>query len=355
MASIKRFGFAAPIIARRDGEVIAGHTRLKAAEALGLDRVPVRYMDLDPAEARLLALADNRLGEIAEWNKQDLTQIMSGFSFEDLEVAGWDEKDLELMGHQLIRDNEVADVEVEENDVEQRVSPGDVWKCGRHMLVCGDSEDVGTWAKLTIPEGPRMMITDPPYGVNYDASWREKQWHGARAVGKVTNDDRASWKDVYALSKADVAYVWCADKQILTLLEELSSLSYELRALIMWKKSKFAISRGHYHHGHEPCLYSVRKGATAEWCGDRSQSTVWDIGNPKIDNDHSTSKPIECMARPMRNHNFKVVVDPFGGSGTTMLAAEQLDRDCYMIELEPKYCDIVLARWEKLTGGKATQ
>lgn len=348
--SIKRFGFASPIIARKNGEVIAGHTRLLAAEALGMDRVPVRYMDLDPAEAHLLALADNRLNEVAEWDKPVLQEIMSEYGLEAIDVAGWSSRDIDMMGHELMRDAEVEDTEQPTDaDTQKRAKPGDVWFCGRHIVVCGSSEDKSVWAHCH--DGPRLVVTDPPYGVEYDADWRNELGFGASAVGVVENDDRADWSNVFELASGDVVYSWCASTQVGTILGHMGA--YDLRALIIWNKSKMVISRGHYHYKHEPCLYFVRRGATAKWCGDRSQTTVWDIPNPKIDNAHSTSKPIECMAAPIRNHGFDLVVDPFLGSGTTLLASEQLGRSCFGVEINPAYVDIALSRWEKLTGQSA--
>lgn len=353
MESIKRFGFGSPILARKNGEIIAGHTRWAAAEALGLDRVPVRYLDLDPAEAHLLALADNKLGEVADWDKEVLGAVLSEYGLEDVDLAGWDSKELDVLGGELLRDNEVSDVEdVDPGKAPKRVAAGDVWRLGAHTLVCGDSEDPASWQAC--PDGKRIMITDPPYGVEYDAEWRKNAGLiKGGAFGAVQNDHRCDWGKAYANANASVGYVWFADTKTIEFVSSLAAEGYTMRGLIVWSKNKYPISRGHYHHQHEPCLYVVREGETADWCGGRKQTTVWEIESGRIDNDHSTSKPIECMARPMRNHAHKLVVDPFGGSGTTLLAAEQLGRTCFMIEIMPEYCDIVIHRWEKLTGKTA--
>lgn len=206
------------------------------------------------------------------------------------------------------------------------------------------------------------MVTDPPYGVEYDPEWREGAdlGVGKRSKGKVENDDRVDWTEAYCLFPGDIAYVWHAGVFTGDVAVNLINIDFQIRAQIIWSKQHFVLSRGAYHWKHEPCWYAVRKGKKSFWCGDRTQSTVWDIannnsfGNSKKEETwgHGTQKPVECMARPIRNHGDKndSVYDPFLGSGTTLIAAEQLGRKCFGIEISPSYCDVILTRWSNFTG-----
>jgi DNA modification methylase len=203
------------------------------------------------------------------------------------------------------------------------------------------------------------MVTDPPYGVEYDADWRNRALRrdgtpiAGRAVGKVSNDDIADWAPAWRLFPGDVAYVWHAGRRASEVQRSLEGVGFQIRSQIVWAKNNFAIGRGDYHWQHEPCWYAVRDGKTGHWAGDRSQTTVWDIDKPmKSDTGHSTQKPVECMARPMRNNSRPgaAVYDPFCGSGTTIIAAEQLHRRAYGIEIEPKYVAVILQRYLDATG-----
>jgi DNA modification methylase len=205
---------------------------------------------------------------------------------------------------------------------------------------------------------PLLMVTDPPYGVSYHPEWRhDAGLNDSDCVGKVQNDDRVDWTDAYALFPGDVVYAWHAGRFAGEVAQHLAAAGFGIRAQIVWRKPTFAISRGHYHWQHEPCWYAVRDGRTSKWAGDRSQSTVWDISNRFPDrSEHGTQKPIECMAKPMQNHGgaADAVYDGFLGSGTTLVAAEQLGRRCFGIEIDPRYCDVAIGRWQKLTGKDAT-
>jgi DNA modification methylase len=235
---------------------------------------------------------------------------------------------------------------------------GDLLILGEHRLLCGDStkaEDVG---RLLDGAVPFLMVTDPPYGVEYDPAWRHRSGlNNSERVGKVSNDDRVDWTDAYRLFPGHVAYVWHAGRFAADLTLNLRDAGFEVRTQIIWRKSRFAIGRGHYHWQHEPAWYAVREGGSAKWCGDRTQSTVWDIDGKDQDAEtrHGTQKPVEAMARPVRNHGGKGddVYDPFLGSGTTVIAAEQLGRRCFAMEVSPQYCDVAVQRWENFTGKKA--
>jgi DNA modification methylase len=203
------------------------------------------------------------------------------------------------------------------------------------------------------------MVTDPPYGVEYDPSWRGRAGVGSAgaATGAVRNDDRADWRDAWALFPGDVVYCWHADRHASNVQASLEASGFDIRCQVIWAKDRFALSRGHYHWQHEPCWYAVRNGATAHWAGDRSQSTLWTIrAREDAGHGHGTQKPVECMRRPIENNSSpgQAVYEPFSGSGTTIIAAEMTGRSCHAIELDPAYVDVALKRWQDFTGNAAT-
>jgi DNA modification methylase len=209
---------------------------------------------------------------------------------------------------------------------------------------------------------PHLMVTDPPYGVEYEADWRNKAKRadgsviGGKAVGQVLNDDKADWREAWALFPGDVAYVWHAGVYSPTVADSLNACEFDLRALIVWAKNRMVIGRGHYHHAHEPCWYAVRKKGTGHWAGDRKQTTLWEIDTPrKSETGHSTQKPVECMKRPIENNSSpgQAVYEPFSGSGTTIIAGEMTGRCVHAIELNPTYVDVAVKRWQDFTGKPA--
>lgn len=239
---------------------------------------------------------------------------------------------------------------------------GDVFELGRHRLACGDARDPAI-ARLALGAFvPRLMITDPPYGVNYDPAWRDDprlhpfvgERRAALATGKVLNDDRADWREAWRWFPGDVAYVWHSSLYGAIVEASLADAGFRTRSQIIWDKGRLIISRGHYHWRHEPCWYAVRKGATAGWTGDRKQTTVWTIPHRRSETGHAAQKPILCMERPMLNHGRPgdAVYDPFVGSGTTIMAAEGLDRIACAVELDSTYCAMTVERWANATGGK---
>lgn len=228
----------------------------------------------------------------------------------------------------------------------------------QHRLICGDSTNAETVAKVLDGAKPILMVTDTPYGVEYDPSWRAKAGlnQNKEKMGKVANDDRADWREAWALFPGDVAYVWHASMLTSTFQTSLEASGFQVRSLIIWAKDRFAMSRGHYHWQHEPAWYAVRVNRTGHWNGDRSQSTLWTIKSRDDDgHGHGTQKPVECMRRPMLNNSApgQTIYDPFCGSGTTLIAAEMTGRICLAVELNPAYCDVIVLRWEKLTGKPA--
>ncbi len=358
--SLREFGFRQPIVVDADDVIIVGHTRWRAAKQLGLVQVPVHVVtDLTPAQVRAYRIADNQTATIAEWDMDLLPIELLALRDQDYDLGllGFDAEELEqLMAETKEGLTDPDDVPpVPENAVTQ---PGDLWVLGDHRLLCGDSTKPEDVAKLLDGAEPFLMVTDPPYGVEYDPQWRHREGlNNSERTGKVTNDDRVDWTEAYKLFPGHVAYVWHAGRFAADLVVNLRAAEFEVRTQIIWRKNRFVISRGHYHWQHEPCWYAVRPGGSAKWRGDRSQSTVWDVAQRDDTGvtTHGTQKPVECMARPIRHHGGKGddVYDPFLGSGTTVIAAEQLRRRCYGMEISPNYCDVVVQRYERFTGKKA--
>ncbi len=365
VASIEEFGFTNPILAGSDGVIIAGHGRLLAAQRLGLDKVPVITLDhLSEAQRRALVIADNKIAENAGWDEDLLRaelQALQEMDF-DLDLVGFSDAELD----DLLGDLEAEALgEVEgEDDVpetpEDPVSrPGDLWILGNHRLLCGDSTVVTDVDRVLGTVKPLLMVTDPPYGVEYDPSWRNQAGAAkTRRTGKVLNDDRADWREAWALFPGDVAYVWHGALHATTVAESLMASGFTIRSQIIWAKDRLVLSRGDYHWQHEPCWYAVKKTGKGHWAGDRKQTTLWQITNKDQDAEtvHGTQKPVECMRRPILNNSSpgQAVYEPFMGSGTTLIAAETTGRVCLGIELNPAYVDVAVERWQQLTGETAT-
>jgi len=359
-------GWRAPItVSKRSGFIVTGHGRMQAARYLGLDKVPVDYQDFKTeADEWAHLVADNRIAELAEIDKQDLTELLSEIQTDlDLDIAGFDAEGLEDLGFGR-EDSEKIDAapKVDEKDELQKkwkTELGQRWCCGKHILVCGDSTNQTDVTYLLGGVAPNLMVTDPPYGVEYDPSWRSAAGKGRRSEGKVSNDDRADWQEAWDLFPGAVAYVWHGGLHSGTVLDSLVKSKFKPRAQIIWAKQHFAVSRGDYHWQHEPCWYAVRGSAT--WKGDRKQTTVWNIANhcafggggkDEKKTAHGTEKPVECMRRPIENNSSpgQAVYDPFLGSGATMIAAEQAGRVCYGMELDPGYVAVILERYLDATG-----
>ena len=354
--SIRAFGFRQPIVVDAEGVVVVGHARLLAAKKLGLDGVPVHVArDLTADEARAYRLADNRTGGEAAWADDALAfelAELGGAGF-DLALTGFDEPELGRLAGPGEGLTDPDDAPVAPDVAVTR--PGDAWAMDGHRALCGDATAEAAVDTLLGGAAPHLMVTDPPYGVEYDAGWRKRVSLGAHATGKVHNDDRSDWAGAWALSPAAVAYVWHAGRHASEVSDSLKSAAFIIRAQIIWAKTRLIISRGHYHQQHEPCWYAVRKGGKGHWQGSRKETTLWTIEHRKSETGHSTQKPIECMRRPIENSSAKddAVYDPFLGSGTTIIAAEQTGRRCYGMEIAPEYCDVAVRRWQAFTGKEA--
>ncbi len=357
--SIRAFGFTNPILAGPDGDVVAGHGRLAAARRLGLAEVPVIVLEgLSELQRRQLVLADNRIALNAGWNDAMLRLELSdllGLGV-DLSVLGFAANELaELLGsggqQGLTDENEIP----EKQDVAVS-QPGEIWLLGEHRIACGDCTDPAIVSGVLGSDKPPLMVTDPPYGVSYDPAWRHRAGvNQSGRVGKVQNDERADWSAAWALFSGTIAYVWHGALHATTVADSLTTQGFTIRSQIIWAKERLVIGRGDYHWQHEPCWYAVRK--KGHWTGDRKQTTLWTIPSRDQDTDtiHGTQKPVECMRRPIcNNSNSKdAIYDPFLGSGTTLIAAQTTGRRCLGIEIDPRYVDVAIRRWQSFTGQRA--
>jgi len=355
-ASLREFGWRQPIVVDAEMVVVAGHTRLEAARSLGMDEVPIHIATgLTPEQIKAYRLADNRVGQEAEWDEDLLRLELSELDAVDfaLDLTGFDADELIGLMADPFEEGETDPDEVPDLPEEAITKPGDLWLLGQHRLLCGDSTDADDVAKCLNGVEPHLMVTDPPYGVEYDPTWRIAAGvsKNTKKMGVVLNDDRADWSEAWALFPGDVAYVWHAGRKSNVVADSLIENEFEIRSQIVWAKDRFALGRGHYHQHHEPCWYAVRKGGTGHWSGDRKQSTLWQI-NAREDSGHghSTQKPVECMKRPIENNSSigQAVYDPFLGSGTTIIG-----RMCHGLEISPGYCDVIVQRWQNFTGRKA--
>lgn len=363
---IKEDGYHQRIIVDNDYTIIGGHQRKKALYMAGYDdeteiEVLKPSRKLLPAEIDRLNIRDN-----LAFGEYDFDVLTERFDLEELLSFGMDKDMLTPIFDKAILE-EIGEEEEIELGGEPTSKLGDIYLLGSHRLMCGDSTNPRHVEKLMDGVKPILMVTDPPYGVNYEPEWREgvDLQVGKRSKGKVLNDDKYDWSDAYGLFTGDVAYVWHSSKYTHKFAENIESSGFELICLIIWTKQQFALSRGDYHHQHEPLWYAVRKGKKHNWQGKRDQSTVWEItnNNPFGNSSHNieetwghgTQKPTECMLRPILNNSAQgeSVYDPFGGSGTTLIACERSKRNCYMMELSPIYVDVIIKRWEKETNKKA--
>ena len=355
--SIREFGFNNPVLVDGKDGVIAGHGRVLAAQKLGLATVPViELVHLSEAQKRAYILADNRLAEQAGWDRDLLSLELADLSElgVDLGDLGFEGVELDaLLGYGQTDPREEA---TPEPAVDLVSRPGDLWQLGSHRLLCGDATDRTAVTLLLNGVLPHLMVTDPPYGVEYDPDWRNRAGASdTKRTGKVMNDDRADWREAWALFPGDVAYVWHGALHATTVAESLGASGFDIRSQIIWAKERHVLSRGHYHWQHEPAWYAVR--GTGHWSGDRKQSTLWSI--PSRDQDaqtvHGTQKPVECMRRPILNNSSpgQAVYEPFCGSGTTLIAAESTKRICLAMELDPAYVDVAVLRWQAFAGKEA--
>ncbi|WP_240097629.1 site-specific DNA-methyltransferase [Thermomonas flagellata] len=366
-ASIAEFGFTNPILAGSDGVIVAGHGRLAAAQKLGLERVPVVVLDhLTPTQRRALLIADNRIAENAGWDEQLLHLELQDLQAAglDLDLTGFDADELAdlLAGDEPDVQGQTDEDAVPEVEATPISHPGDVWRLGPHRLLCGDATLAESYERLMPGAVADMVFTDPPYNVNYANSARDKLRGKDRAI---LNDNLGYAFHDFLLAALTPTIAHCRGAIYVAMSSsELDVLQSAFRAagghwstFIIWAKHTFTLGRADYQRQYEPILYGWPEGAQRHWCGDRDQGDVWQIKKPQKNDLHPTMKPVELVERAIRNSSRPgdVVLDPFGGSGTTLIAAEKSGRIARLIELDPKYVDVIVRRWQDFTGQQATR
>jgi DNA modification methylase len=361
-------GVTMPILVDEAGVIIAGHARRAAAELNRFAQYPVVIANgWTEEQKRSARIRDNTRALQSTWSPE-LIQLeiadlkLAGY---DLPLLGFPESQLRGWGISLGTDSAQDPEAVPERPKKPVVRRGDLWELGPHRLYCGDATSKSDVAMCLGDAHPHLMVTDPPYGVDYDPAWRAdaNKWKGsivklgAKAMGTVRNDDSANWLDAWNLFGGDVAYVWHGGLHSSEQSGALEKSGFVIRSQIVWNKGRLVISRGDYHWQHECCWYAVRKGKTGHWEGSRTESTVWDIPKPQTsETGHGTQKPVECMKRPIQNNSKlgEAVYEPFSGSGTTIIAAEMIGRKVLAIEIDPSYVQVAIERWQTFTSKLAT-
>jgi DNA modification methylase len=364
-ASIVEFGFTNPILAGSDGVIVAGHGRLAAAQKLGLDSVPVVVLDhLTPTQRRALIIADNRIAENAGWDDTMLRIELQSLQEDgfNLDITGFDHDALaEIMaGEETTVDGNTDEDAVPELSETPISRPGDVWILGEHRLVCGDATQPASYEQLLAGQRVQMIWSDLPYNVNYANSAKDKLRGKHRPI---LNDNLGEGFYDFVFDALSLMLPHCDGAVYIAMSSsELDTLQAAFRAaggkwstFIIWAKHTFTLGRADYQRQYEPILYGWPEGSSRHWCGDRDQGDVWNIKKPARNDLHPTMKPVELMERSIRNSSRPgdVVLDCFGGSGSTLIAAEKAGRRCFMMELDPKYCDVIVRRWQEFSGGKA--
>lgn len=360
MNSIKEFGFKQPIIIDKDKVIIAGHTRLRAAKRLGLDEVPcIMADDLTDEQVKAFRLADNKVAEFADWNFELLDEELDSLSDFDMEEFGFDMEEIRV---DFNLDKEYFEVEETECHLELPAEPksrlGDIYQLGRHRLMCGDSTSLNNVESLMNGNKADMLLTDPPYNVDYEGKTKEKL---KLKNDKMSNDKfRQFLVDAFAnanivLKNGGVFYIWHAESEGYNFRGACDDVGWKVRQCLIWKKNSFVLGRQDYQWKHEPCLYGWKEGAAHLWESDRKQTTVIDYEKPSRNDVHPTMKPVGLFDYQIKNNTKAgdVVLDLFGGSGTTIMACEQNGRTAYTMEFDPVYVDVIIDRWEKFTGQKA--
>ncbi|MGM1091333.1 DNA modification methylase [Streptococcus dysgalactiae] len=354
--SIKEFGFKVPIVIDKNGEIVNGHTRYKAAKKLGLETVPVIVADdLSDEQIKAFRLADNKVGEIAVWDLDLLNEELNDILDLDMSAFGFDVLD---NLDDLIEDEKDLDDFTENVPDEPKSKLGDIYQLGSHKLMCGDSTSAADVKKLMNGELADLLLTDPPYNVSYEGKTKDSL--------TIKNDsmDNDSFRQflVNAFSSANevmkpgaVFYIWHADSEGYNFRGACFDIGWTVRQCLIWNKNSMVLGRQDYHWKHEPCLYGWKDGAGHLWASDRKQTTVIDYEKPQRNGVHPTMKPVGLFDYQIKNNTkgSDIVLDLFGGSGTTLIACESNGRHARLMEYDPKYVDVIINRWEELTGDKA--
>nr|BDD46855.1 methyltransferase [bacterium] len=372
-ASIKEFGFRQPIVVDHENVIIVGHTRLLAAQQLGIKKVPVHIAEgLTYSQIKAYRIADNRTAQEAEWDDELLAIEIGeleqeGFS---LDLTGFDADELEKLLLEEPSDgltDEDAIPELPEIPVSK---PGDLWILGNHRLLCGDSTKKENIEKVMDGSLADMIFCDPPYNVNYGDTMKDtlrgkggKNKAGSKPGRTILNDNLgenfyqfllASCKNMLSVCKGAI-YICMSSSELHTLHKAFTDAGGKWSTFVIWAKNHFTMGRADYQRQYEPILYGWPEGTKHYWCGARDQGDVWFIDKPLKNDLHPTMKPVELVRRGIENSSKTrdIILDPFGGSGTTLIASEQLGRSCRMLELDPKYCDVIVKRWQEYTGEEA--
>ena len=365
-ASIAEFGWTNPILAGADGIVIAGHARLLAARKLGMTEVPVIVLDhLTESQRRALVLADNRLALNAGWDEEMLRVEMAALDEDgfNLELVGFTDEEIEglLRDPEEVNAGNTDDDAVPETPETAITVPGEVWILGAHRLLCGDATQMGDVEKVLAGGLADMVFCDPPYNVNYGATMKDKLRGKKR---KIANDDlgqdfeqflRDACVNILAVTKGAV-YICMSSSELHTLQKAFREAGGHWSTFVIWAKNTFTMGRSDYQRQYEPILYGWKEGTDHFWCGARDQGDVWFVKKPVANDLHPTMKPVELVERAVGNSSKSrdTVLDPFGGSGSTLIACEKVGRQARLIELEPKYCDVIIRRWQEFTGKEAS-
>jgi site-specific DNA-methyltransferase (adenine-specific) len=358
-ASIKEFGWTNPILVDGEAGIIAGHGRLAAARKLGLKKIPVIELShLSPTQKKALIIADNKLALNAGWDNDMLALEFEELELEgfDLALTGFDEKEIDALTPEQINEGLTDEDAVPDVPDEPKTKLGDIYQLGKHRLMCGDSCNITDMEKLCDGQLVDMWLTDPPYNVAYE---------GGTGL-TIKNDDmdndqfRQFLRDAYVtadtvMKAGAVFYIWHADSEGYNFRGAAQDAGWKVRQCLIWKKSSLVMGRQDYHWKHEPCLYGWKEGAGHLWSADRKQTTILEFDKPSKNGEHPTMKPVLLFEYQMLNNTKggDIVLDSFGGSGTTLLAAEKNGRYARLMELDPKYCDVIVKRWEEFTGKKA--
>ncbi len=360
-ASIKEFGFTNPVLIDADGGIIAGHGRVLAARKLGLVEVPcIRLGHLSEAQKRAYVIADNKLALNAGWDVEMLKVEFDALKEMDFDLAltGFDAGELEALMPVEVSEGLTDEDAVPEAPAEPVTKPGDVWLLGKHRLMCGDSTSIEALEALTQGQLVDMWLTDPPYNVAYEGGTKEKLTIKNDEMG----DDqfRQFLRDAYTaadmvMKPGAVFYIWYADVETYNFVGAVRDAGWKMSQILVWKKSSLILGRKDYHFMHEPCLYGWKEGAAHLWAADRKQTTILEFEKPSRNGEHPTMKPVALFEYQLLNNTKggDLVLDSFGGSGTTLIAAEKNGRVARLMELDPKYCDVIVRRWQAFTGKQA--
>lgn len=356
--SMDQFGFKQPIVIDKDNVIVAGHARFEAAKALKYKEILcVSAADLTADEIKAYRILDNELAKQGSTNTDLLLSEIADLPDFDFSEFNLDLPTIEILNEGLCDEDEVPEIAPE-----PITKLGDQWLLGNHRLKCADSTCLEAVDRLMNGAKPNLMITDPPYGVNYEAGWRAKAKNRKSTErednSNLQNDDQADWYDAYSLFQGNVAYVWHASAFTDVVMDGLRRCGFDIKQQIIWNKNVHALSRSDYHWKHEPCWYAVRSGADHSWSGSRKEMTIWDVKSIIFEKDktaHPTQKPVELYLIPIENHTKAndTIYDPFSGSGSLIIACEKTGRKALSMELDPKYCDVIIKRWQKFSGKDA--